>query len=81
MFFGATTFAGDACAGLGTFGNVVNVTGNQTTISIGNTTTASGYPVTGSQISVATGSPFVVIWTPIDPNASGTWIPIDPLNP
>ena len=30
MFFGATTFAGDAFAGLGTFGNVVNVTGNQT---------------------------------------------------
>jgi len=81
MFFGATTFAGDAFAGLGSFGNIANVTGNNLNISIGNTTTASVHPVTGSQISVATGSPFVVIWTPIDPNASGTWIPIDPLNP
>ena len=81
MFFGHTTFAGDAFAGLGTFGNVVGVTGNQTTISVGNTTTASVYPVTGSQISVASGDPFVVIWDPIDPNATGVWVPIDPLNP
>ena len=81
MFFGSTTFAGDAFAGLGSFGNIANVTGNNLNISIGNTTTASVYPVTGSQISVATGNPFVVIWNPIDPNATGVWVPIDPLNP
>ena len=81
MFFGATTFAGDAFAGLGTFGNVVNVTGNPLNINIGNVTTAMKVPVTGNQFTVASGDPFVVIWDPIDPNATGVWVPIDPLNP
>ena len=37
--------------------------------------------VTGNRFNLALGSVSVVSWNPIDPNATGTWVPIDPLNP
>ena len=37
--------------------------------------------VTGNRFNLATGSVSVIGWSEIDPNATGTWVPIDPLNP
>ena len=37
--------------------------------------------VTGAQINLATGTVDVISWNPIVPGATGTWTPIDPLNP
>ena len=57
--------------------------GTGTEITIGNITIKVNkrIDVTGSQINLATNTVDVISWIPIDPGATGTWTPIDPLNP
>ena len=83
MFFGATSFASTPFAGAGTINITVQTTGNQINIAIGNTTISlvTTVPVTGYQINLATNTVDVINWNPIDPNATGVWVPIDPNNP
>tara|TARA_Y100000401_G_C8200401_1_gene163272 strand:+ start:330 stop:575 length:246 start_codon:yes stop_codon:yes gene_type:complete len=81
MFFGATPFASTTFAGVGIQNVTVLVNGKRVNIAVGNATAASGVNVTGKRFNLALGSVSVVSWNPIDPNATGTWVPIDPLNP
>ena len=81
MFFGATSFSSTTFAGVGIQNVVVLANGNRVNISVGNTTVGFGTSVTGKRFNLALGSVSVVSWNPIDPNATGTWVPIDPLNP
>ena len=81
MFFGATPFASTTFAGVGIQSVTVLVNGKRVNIAVGNATAASGVNVTGKRFNLALGSVSVVSWNPIDPNATGTWVPIDPLNP
>tara|TARA_B100001939_G_scaffold262377_1_gene229428 strand:+ start:841 stop:1158 length:318 start_codon:yes stop_codon:yes gene_type:complete len=57
--------------------------GSEIEISIGNVTTKVNQtvPVSGYRINLATGTVSVISWTPINPGATGTWVPIDPNNP
>ena len=57
--------------------------GTGTEITIGNITIRVNkrVDVTGSQINLATSTVDVISWNPIVPGATGTWTPIDPLNP
>ena len=50
-------------------------------INVGNTAVSFGVNPTGNRFNLATGSVSVIGWSEIDPNATGTWVPIDPLNP
>jgi hypothetical protein len=81
MFFGATSFSSTTFAGVGIQNVVVLANGNRVNIAVGNTEADSGVNVTGNRFNLALGSVSVVSWNPIDPNATGTWVPIDPLNP
>jgi hypothetical protein len=81
MLFGATPFASTTFAGVGIQNVVVSVNGKRVNINIGNTTVGFGTNVTGNRFNVASGSVSVISWNDIDPNATGTWVPIDPLNP
>ena len=81
MFFGATPFASTTFAGVGIQNVTVLVNGKRVNISVGNADAGSGVNVTGKRFNLALGSVSVVSWNPIDPNATGTWVPIDPLNP
>ena len=57
--------------------------GSEIEISVGNVTTKVNQtvPVSGYRINLATGTVSVISWTPINPGATGTWVPIDPNNP
>jgi hypothetical protein len=81
MFFGATSFSATTFAGVGIQNVVVLATGKRVNIGIGNTTVGFGVDVTGNRFNLANGTVNVVSWNDIDPNATGTWVPIDPLNP
>ena len=81
MFFGATSFSATTFAGVGIQNVVVLVNGKRVNIAVGNTEIAFGVNPTGSRINLANGTVNVVSWNDIDPNATGTWVPIDPLNP
>ena len=81
MFFGATPFASTTFAGVGIQNVTVLVNGKRVNITIGNANASTGEDVTGNRFNLALGSVSVVSWNPIDPNATGTWVPIDPLNP
>ena len=61
--------------------DVVLPNGNRINISVGNTTVGFGVRPTGNRFNHANGTVNVVSWNDIDPNATGTWVPIDPLNP
>jgi len=83
MFFGATSFAAAPFAGVGITNIVVNATGSQINVAIGNTNVGlvTQVPVTGNQINLATNLVDVINWNPIIPGATGVWVPIDPENP
>ena len=81
MFFGATSFSATTFAGVGIQNVVVLASGKRINVSVGNTTVGFGTTVTGNRINIASGSVSVISWNPIDPNATGVWVPIDPLNP
>ena len=81
MFFGATSFSATTFAGVGIQNVVVLQNGNRVNIGIGNTTVGFGVRPTGNRFNLANGTVNVVSWNDIDPNATGTWVPIDPLNP
>ena len=81
MFFGATSFSATTFAGVGIQNVVVLVNGKRVNIAVGNTTVGFGVQPTGNRINLANGTVNVVSWNDIDPNATGTWVPIDPLNP
>ena len=81
MFFGATSFSATTFAGVGIQNVVVLPNGNRLNIAIGNTTVGFGTTVTGNRFNLASGGVSVIPWNPIDPNATGVWVPIDPLNP
>jgi|TARA_B100001094_G_C18086585_1_gene748072 hypothetical protein len=81
MFFGATSFSATTFAGVGIQNVVVLASGKRINVSVGNTTVGFGTTVTGNRINLASGSVSVISWNPIDPNATGVWVPIDPLNP
>ena len=81
MFFGATSFSATTFAGVGIQNVVVLPNGNRINISVGNTTIGFGANVTGNRFNLANGTVNVVSWNDIDPTATGTWVPIDPLNP
>ena len=81
MLFGATPFASTTFAGVGSQNVVVLVNGKRVNIAIGNAEVDFGVNPTGSRIKLANGTVNVVSWNDIDPNATGVWVPIDPLNP
>ena len=81
MFFGATSFSATPIAGVGIQNVVVLATGKRVNIAVGNTTVGFGVQPTGNRFNLANGTVNVVSWNDIDPNATGTWVPIDPLNP
>ena len=81
MFFGATSFSATTFAGVGIQNVVVLASGKRINVSVGNTTVGFGSTVTGNRFNLATGTVSVISWNPIDPNATGVWVPIDPLNP
>ena len=81
MFFGATSFSATTFAGVGIQNVVVLASGKRINVSVGNTTVGFGTTVTGNRINLASGTVSVISWNPIDPNATGVWVPIDPLNP
>jgi|TARA_B100000424_G_scaffold10591_1_gene7915 hypothetical protein len=81
MFFGATSFSATTFAGVGIQNVVVLATGKRVNIAVGNTTVGFGVQPTGNRFNLANGTVNVVSWNDIDPNATGTWVPIDPLNP
>jgi hypothetical protein len=83
MFFGATSFSSTPFAGVGITNIVVNATGAQINVAIGNTTInlVTTVPVTGNKFNLATDTVNVISWNPIIPGATGIWIPIDPDNP
>ena len=81
MFFGSTSFSATTFAGVGIQNVVVLANGQRVNISVGNATFASGVSPGGNRFNLAIGSVSVISWNPIDPNATGVWVPIDPLNP
>ena len=80
MFFGARSFSSTPFAGVGITNIVVNATGNQLNITIGNTTVdlVTTVPVTGNKFNLATSTVSVISWNPIPPNVNQIWVPIDP---
>jgi len=83
MLFGATSFAAAPFAGVGITNIVVNATGTQINVAIGNTNVnlVTTVPVTGNKFNLATNTVDVINWNQIIPGATGIWIPIDPNNP
>ena len=57
--------------------------GSEIEISVGNVTTKVNQTVaaSGVRINLATGTVNVISWNPINPGATGTWVPIDPNDP
>ena len=81
MFFGATPFASTTFAGVGIQNVTVLINGKRVNITIGNAEVDFGVRPTGNRFNLANGTVNVVSWSDIDPNATGVWVPIDPLNP
>ena len=81
MFFGATPFASTTFAGVGIQNVVVLPSGNRFNITVGNADVRFGIQTTGNRFKLANGTVSVISWNDINPNASGVWVPIDPLNP
>ena len=81
MFFGATPFASTTFAGVGIQNVVVLPSGNRFNIGVGNTSVSFGVRPTGNRFKLANGTVSVISSNDINPNASGVWVPIDPLNP
>jgi hypothetical protein len=81
MFFGATPFASTTFAGVGIQNVVVLINGKRLNIAVGSAEVDFGISVTGKRFNLANGTVNVVSWNDIDPNATGVWVPIDPLNP
>ncbi len=81
MFFGATSFSATTFSGVGIQNVVVLANGNRVNIAIGNSTVGFGTTVTGNRFNLANGTVNVVSWNDVNPNATGVWVPIDPLNP
>ena len=84
MLFGATPFATTTFAGVGAQSVIAVIAGNRLNISIG--AAVAGPKTTaevpnGSRLNLAIGSVSVVSWRKVDPNATGNWIEINPLNP
>ena len=81
MLFGATPFASTTFAGVGSQNVVVLVNGKRVNISVGNSAVGFGARPSGNGFKLANGTVYVVSWNDIEPNATGVWVPIDPLNP
>ena len=83
MLFGAQAFSSAPFSSQFVQDSSILLTGNRLNFSIGNTTVniVVSVPVTGNQINLATSTVDVISWNPIVPGATGTWTPIDPLNP
>ena len=81
MLFGATPFASTTFAGVGSQNVVVLVNCKRVNISVGNSAVGFGARPSGNGFKLANGTVNVVSWNDIDPNATGVWVPIDPLNP
>jgi hypothetical protein len=81
MLFGATPFASTTFAGVGSQNVVVLVNGKRVNIAVGNSEVDFGVRPIGNRFNLAIGTINVVSWNDIDPNATGVWVPIDPLNP
>ena len=81
MFFGATPFASTTFAGVGIQNVTVLINGKRLNIAVGSAEVDFGISVTGKRFNLANGTVNVVSWNDIDPNATGVWVPIDPLNP
>lgn len=81
---GSTTITNSAFSGTVVIGHArVLPDGTGTEVTIGNITVKINkrVDVTGIQIELASGTVDVISWNPIVPGATGTWTPIDPLNP
>jgi lipopolysaccharide assembly outer membrane protein LptD (OstA) len=63
--------------------SLVLPTGERVNLATGNVQVVLGQTVlvTGEELALATDLVDVINWNPIDPNATGVWVPIDPLNP
>ena len=83
MLFGSTSFSSAPFSSQYVQDSTILLTGNQLNFSIGNTTVSivKVVPVTGNQINLANNTVNVISWIPINPGATGIWIPIDPDNP
>lgn len=83
MLFGSQSFSAAPFSSEYVLDSTVLLTGNRFNISIGNTTVSviKVVPVTGNQINLANNTVNVISWIPINPGATGIWIPIDPDNP
>ena len=81
MFFGATSFSATTFSGVGIQNVVVLINGKRVNITVGNATVGFKATPTGNRFNLANGTVNVVSWNDIDPNATGVWVPIDPLNP
>ena len=83
MLFGSTSFSAAPFSSQYVQNATILANGNQINIAIGNTTInlVTTVPVTGYQINLASNTVDVINWNPIDPNATGVWVPIDPNNP
>ena len=83
MLFGSQSFSAAPFSSQYVQDSAVLLTGNQFNITIGNTTVSivKVVPVTGNQINLANNTVDVISWIPIDPGATGVWVPIDPDNP
>jgi len=62
---------------------VILPTGQRVNISTGDVVVKIGQTVlvTGQELELATSLVDVISWIPIDPGATGVWVPIDPDNP
>ena len=62
---------------------VVLPTGQRVNLSTGDVVVKIGQTVlvTGQELELATSLVDVISWIPIDPGATGVWVPIDPDNP
>ena len=63
--------------------SVVLPTGQRINLSTGNVVIKIGQTVliTGEELALATNTVDVINWNPVNPNATGVWVPIDPNNP
>jgi hypothetical protein len=81
MLFGSQSFSA-APFSSEFVGNVtILATGERINISIGSIEVDIVIRVIGNQINLANNIVNVINWNPIDPGATGIWIPIDPENP
>ena len=62
---------------------VILPTGQRVDLATGDVVVKIGQTVlvTGEELALATSTVDVISWIPIDPGATGVWVPIDPDNP